>query len=219
MIPKTLVGSSLGSVTSWAWKNFSDDFHKIPTCKEYTLQRFDLPDFPGNNGQLRGIVVGTAFEEIREGQHASIDVLTWLEGQQVAVGYISQMGWKIHAVSYDSILDANISFNEPFSWILAAADELSILRFESLIRHGLLARGFKNAIKGKGNLKKFRDHFPGACRDIAEKCKEITTGWERITASLGPGSAEYLEQIPEQSSIASDTEMSTGDDVEVTTHQ
>ncbi|KAJ4336894.1 hypothetical protein N0V87_005110 [Didymella glomerata] len=59
------------------------------------MMRFDLPDFPSNNGQLRGIVVGTAFEEIREDQHASIDVLAWLEGQQVAVGYVLQMGWKI----------------------------------------------------------------------------------------------------------------------------
>ncbi|KAF3043953.1 hypothetical protein E8E12_000350 [Didymella heteroderae] len=135
--------------------------------QEYTLQRFDLSDFPSYNGQLKGIVVGTAFEEIREGQHASVDVLSWLGGQQIAVGYILQMGCKIHAVSYHNILDANIRFNEPFSWILAAADEAAVLRFESLIRHGLLARGFKNTIKGKGNLTKFRDHFPGACRDIA----------------------------------------------------
>ncbi|KAF9694398.1 hypothetical protein EKO04_007479 [Ascochyta lentis] len=210
MIPKILTSTTLGAVTSWAWKNFSDDFAKIPTCKDYTLQRFHLPGF-GNNGQFKGIVIGTASEEIREDQRATVDVLAWLEGHQIAVGYISQLGWKIHAVNYDDILDASIHFNAPFSWVLAAADETAVLRFESLIRHSFLARGFKNAIKGKGNLSKFRDHFPGACRDVAQKATAISAEWEKITAPLEPGSIAHIEQIPESGDMILSVDLSSDD--------
>ncbi|KAF2631149.1 hypothetical protein BU25DRAFT_418775 [Macroventuria anomochaeta] len=199
---------SLGSVTAWASAHFRDDYLKIPKRKDYTTYLICLPKQHSNKSSLTAIIVGTAFEEIRPYFGATVDVLAWVKDDRVEVGYITQLGNKTNVVVYEDIISSRISFQEPFCWILDAADETAIRRFEALVHHAAMLMGSKKAINSN-YYDEFRDHFPGACRDIAEVAEKRIDKWRRITAPLE--SNEHAASTSLLNGAANDTTMGVGE--------
>ena len=84
------------------------------------------------------------------------------------VGYINQVGTRLHDVRYDSytsVMQGVEKFKEPFCWVSESADEKAFARIEALVRYYFLLKGSNQAIKD--NIPSFTAHFPGACRDVA----------------------------------------------------
>ena len=177
----------LSSVRTWAGTHFKEDYSKIPTRTDYNVQSVQLPD---RKKPSEAILVGSAFEEVRPYFRAVVDVLAWLNVGHIEVGYMTQNGDKRRAVVYQDLIDSGITFNEPFVWILRSADEIAVRRFEALLHHAFLLRGNpKRCIPLKATLD-FKEHFPGACRDIAQVANQRLEEWKRITAPVQPDQDE-----------------------------
>jgi hypothetical protein len=84
------------------------------------------------------IVVGTALGETRLYFKAAVDVLAWLIVDNIEVGYTSYIGDNASVVAYEDIVNSGIAFHESFLWILQAADEVAVRRFEALLHHAFL---------------------------------------------------------------------------------
>lgn len=174
---------SLRSVTSWACANFKDDYHKIPKRKDYTTRSVPLSDLPHSTAELTAIVVGSAVEEIRPYFRATVEVLAWVKGDRAKIGYTTQTNDKISTVMYCCIDQDGVTFDEPFCWVLEAADETAARRFEALIHHAALLTGSKKMIRSS-YYDDFREHFPGACSDIVEMALKRLAEWRRVTEPL-----------------------------------
>lgn len=171
---------SLRSVTSWACANFKDDYQKIPKRKDYVTRTVRIPDQASSEADLKAIVIGSAVEEIRPYFRATVEVMAWVKGNRVETGYAMQIGDNVNVATYEDITKGDITFNEPFSWIMQAGGETAARRFEALINHAAMLTGSKRTIDS-GYYHDFREHFPGACHDIAEMALQRLAEWRRIT--------------------------------------
>lgn len=69
-----------------------------------------------------------------------------MKGIRVETGYVMQIGDKVDVATYEDISKGGITFNEPFSWIMQAGDELAVRRFEALINHAAMRTGSKKTV-------------------------------------------------------------------------
>ena len=190
----------LSSMRTWACTHFKEDYSKIPTRTDYNVQSVQLPD---RTKTSEAIIVVSAFEEVRPYFRATVDVLAWLNVDHMEVGYITQIGDKRSLVVYQDLTYSGITFNEPFVWILRNADEIAVRRFEALLHHAFLLRGNpKRCIPLKATLD-FKEHFPGACRDIAQVANQRLEEWNRITAPVQPDQ----DELPVSSLVSHDDQL------------
>lgn len=195
-------GLSLPGVITWARTRFKDDFVKIPTATQFNKQTVHPSDWETS---FEAIVVGTAFEEVRPYFRATTNVLAWLNHGRVQIGYISQVGSQRNTVLYQSLTDGRIDFHEPYSFILRAGDETAVRRFEALIQYAVLTRRGPLKAVSASAVSDFREHFPGACRDIAQVANQRLAEWSRITAPLEPNEDAPLENDADLTEVPSAT--------------
>ena len=119
---------SLGSVTRWACSRFKDDYQKIPKRKDYITQPVLVSDISSSNAPTTAIVVGSAVQEIRPYFRATVDVLAWVKGDKVEVGYTAQIGDKVNTVTYTDITQNGTSLKLAMRQRLDASKCLSIMQ-------------------------------------------------------------------------------------------
>ena len=177
----SLNGYSHASILRWAKQNFPTDFQQLPGAKDVAVQLHKVPG-RSNTGYLKGLVIGTAMNE----KDTTVDVLAWLEGKQMLVGYVSKVGARLQDVrydSYESVMQSVEVFKEPFCWIVESEDEEAFAQIEALVRYFFLLKGSMQAVKD--NLEDFAAYFSGACRHIAA-AKGVD--WEEPSSREGSGS-------------------------------
>lgn len=173
-----LLGYSHGSIVRWASEAFAKDFHHLPGARDVALQTHMIPRF-GLTGCLEGLVVGT--DEGDKGK--PVEILAWLEGGDVEVGYIKTNGKKPKVVRYEveeEVVGRMEGFVRPFCQMSRKDTGTALARFAALVRYYLLAKGSNKAIKGRTAW--FEEHFPTACRDVA-----ATQDAEALEAEIEPG--------------------------------
>ncbi|KAH7068861.1 hypothetical protein BKA63DRAFT_421818 [Paraphoma chrysanthemicola] len=159
----SLTGYSHGTITSWAKQNFPADFEQLPGARDVAVRQHKIPGH-GTTGCLKGLVIGISANATGK----PIDILAWLEGNRMVVGYIDTMGKNVQDVRYDSIeslIHGAEQVKEPFCWVLESANDTAFSKLEALVRYFFLLKGSMQAIKN--NLTDFSAYFASACRDVA----------------------------------------------------
>jgi len=162
------VGFSLRAIRAWAGHNFADDFDQPPGPGAFTIQYNYLV---GNDLARRyGLLVGNSVEEINETMSTFTDIFAWLEGSRVTIGYIIQPTPSRKEIRYERMTSPSITSIEPFCWLLPSRDLSAISQFEAFVRYALfIVRGQKAVPTAfKHNWSLLTDHFPSACRMVAE---------------------------------------------------
>ncbi|KAF1927982.1 uncharacterized protein M421DRAFT_5645 [Didymella exigua CBS 183.55] len=150
---------TLQSVRDWAIASFPDDFAKL----ENLLRSFNCRFFPfyarDDTAEfslgVQGLRVGTSNSD-------GTPIYAWNGPESICVGHeFETRKFELHT----DIANPKIDFTEPFSFVAPAEDEVSLARFETLVRYIHLMRPSAYMIR---RTSFFKEHFPNACRDVAE---------------------------------------------------
>tara|TARA_R110002003_G_scaffold96_9_gene7451 strand:- start:40765 stop:41370 length:606 start_codon:yes stop_codon:yes gene_type:complete len=181
----SLTGYSHGSIMRWAKQNFAADVEQLPGARDVTVQQHKIPGH-SKNGCLKGLVIGTSKSEKGE----ELDILAWLEGSRMVVGYVTVVGNRLQDVRFDSaesVIHGAEKFRAPFCWVLGGGDETAFGKLEALVRYFFLLKGSMHAVKD--NFEGFAIHFSGACRDVGAAKGVAWTEPESTVRANSPGSS------------------------------
>jgi hypothetical protein len=152
---------TLQSIREWASASFEDEFAKFDDyikTYSFTIAQFQIQLTDGlSTDKFYGVQVGSA-------DGGSSQIYAWKDNEAFNVGKEFEKG-KVQR--HEDFNNPQIEFAEPFRWLNPTENEASLARFEALIRYLILSRTkLSSALTNK--IAFFKEHFPGACRDIAE---------------------------------------------------
>ncbi|KAF3052537.1 hypothetical protein E8E11_002223 [Didymella keratinophila] len=153
---------SLQSIREWMSASFPDEFLKFDTYirgVRFTLLQFYIQLSNGPNADKANTVqVGLTLGD-------STPIYAWTKSGMVSIGHEAETG-KIQPQGDFS--SPQIKFSEPFCWLEPTENEAGLARFEALVRYLVWTHNAPNAAM-KHRLDIFKEHLPGACRDVAEQ--------------------------------------------------
>lgn len=168
------------TLRNWASASFPDDFAKFgQIIKTSHLVFSHLRVQAGDDGspvEVVGVQVGT--------DHAdSTPIYAW-KGKGTEAVSIGHERVDDTVELHEDWASPQVDFAAPFCWVGPTESEVGAARFEALVRYLLLAH--RRLAVMKHRVEFFREHFPGACRDVAA----------HVEGSHTQTSTEVLPQTP-----------------------
>lgn len=152
---------TLRTIREWASRAFPDNFARFDTyikTASFTFSRVHI--------QLRSRLSTYKVDVLQVGStHADNEpVFAWKGTEGISVGHKNGEG---NIQPHEDFTNPFIDFTAPFCWLSPTENEVGIARFETLVQYLNLSRIRQNSVLRR-NIDSFKEHFTGACRDIAE---------------------------------------------------
>lgn len=156
---------TLHSIRAWAQETFPNSFAKVD---RYHRANRALPfvrtNLNADNRDLKpqtikAVQVGSLTDPDGE------DVWAWIE----ADGFV-KLGHRVrrHMILHRDTTSPKVNFDKPFCWVRPSEDETGAARFEALVRYYVCIND-ANTPGLRSKVATFKEHFEGACRDVAEQ--------------------------------------------------
>ena len=179
MAPKQM---TLRATREWASTAFPDDFARFDTYIKTASLTFSCVRV-----ELDGGLSAYKVDFVEVGStHADNELIfSWKGTKGVDVGHKNGEG---NVQPHQDLTNPLIKFTAPFCWLKPTENEVGIARFEMLVRYLTLSRVTQKSVL-RHNIDSFKEHFPGACRDIAEHAASRSTQTPVRTRAETPSQA------------------------------